>query len=177
MRKIIAALSVMAVLTLAGCSGGNLQHRAYIRAAAVENGRVAFAFFDDTEPVTVDTNSLAEALKEAELRCGMDIFTGYTELIVLGDCPGEQVLSGMLTDWRVSPECIVAGSRGSACDLLTGGSAELIEDSAKQAAKLGKSPNSGIITVLSGLLSEENSAILPLADNHGVCGELTIRGD
>ena len=69
------------------------------------------------------------------------------------------------------------GSSGSAGELLTEATGELLEGSAKLAAGRGDSPESGIITVLSRLLSEKNTAELPLADSRGVCGTITICGD
>ncbi|HOO07778.1 MAG TPA: hypothetical protein PLY43_02255 [Ruminococcus sp.] len=175
MRRIIAVFAAVAAL-LTGCSPERIQDRAYLRSAAVDSGKVTFEFFEG-EPMTVPAEDLAEALREAELASGRKIYTGYTELIVLGNCPAKSVLGEMLTVWRVSPECIVLGSSGSAGELLTEATGELLEGSAKLAAGRGDSPESGIITVLSQLLSEKNTAELPLADSRGVCGKITICGD
>ena len=175
MKKLLIP-AVIAVLTLTGCSAGRLQERGWLRAAAVENGRYAFSFFGDTEPVSLKAESLSEALHAAELRCGREIFTGYTELIVLRDCPAKGLLSEMLTDWRVSPDCIVVESISDPCRLLTDGSAELIEGSVKRAAEKGEVPESSILSVLSGLLSSKDSAEIPSVTSRGACGKTTIRG-
>ena len=142
----------------------------------MDPGQVTFEFFEG-DPLTVPAETLDGALRSAEFILGRRIFTGYTELIVLGELPAEEILGEMLTGWRVSPECMVVGSTGSAGEVLTEATGRLLEGSAKLAAERGEAPESRMISVLSQLLSENDTAELPLVGTNGVCGKIKICGD
>ena len=96
--RFIAALS--ALITLTGCaSDGKVNDKNYLRAAAVDGNRVTMSFFSD-ENVTVTAGSLSEAKTSAELRTGKEIFTGYTELIVIDSESCADVLTYILSEWN-----------------------------------------------------------------------------
>jgi hypothetical protein len=152
-------LSGLALLCLTGCSSQGLVHdKAYLRAAAVSSDSgtdLTLAFFTDEEPVTVDGSDMAEALREAELRLGKEIFTGFTELVILDreDEHDAENMEHMLKDWKVAPECIVAYS-GSGASLLKKETPELLGGMVKEAVRQGRAPESGLVNVLGEYLRE-----------------------
>ncbi|MBR2283580.1 MAG: hypothetical protein IJ874_04050 [Ruminococcus sp.] len=158
MKKLL--FSIILLLPLTGCSSDGLVHdKAYLRAAAVDGNTYVMSFFAGEDIVTAQADSPEAAVSAAEELIGREIFTGFTELIILDDCPdGAEVLADMLKKWRVSPSCIaVSGDSG----LLYDTDPEVLEGQVRQAQRHGTAPECGIVYVLSQLLDEKNSALLP----------------
>jgi len=167
MKRIIPA-AILAAAALTGCrEAGTVHDKAYLRAAAVDGGKVTMSFFSDISPVEVSAGSPAEAVSAAELRLGRRIFTGFTELVILGDCEPADTLSALFTEWKLPPSCIAASGRGS---ILLGSPPELLEGSVRQGQEQGIIPECDIVTVLSGLLSEKKTARAPELGSGGVSG-------
>lgn len=164
MIKRIMLISAAAMFSLTGCAASGLVHdKNYLRAVAIterENSgtELTLTFFTgEVEAVTVSGEDISGAMKQAEIVTGKPVFTGYTELVVLGDCQYEQVLELLLNDWKVSPSCIVTHSeKGS--DILSEIDGEILVGTVRQAHKQGKVPKCDIITVLGEILDEKNSA-------------------
>lgn len=172
MRKaIIAAVSA---IFLTGCSSGNISSRKYIRAVSVEKGKTSIAFYGEEADKFTSSDSPDSVCMAAEIGLGKSIFTGHTELIVLGDCDYRENLEYLLTEWKVSPSCIVAYGRDNASYILRESDPEQLAESIRYAAEQGKVPESGIVDVLSGLMSEERSAEIPIIDEYGFAGKFKI---
>ena len=167
MKRIIpAALLTAAALT--GCrEAGTVHDKAYLRAAAVDDGTVTMSFFSDIEPLEVTADTPSEAVTAAELRLGRRIFTGFAELVILGDCPPADTLSLLFTEWKLPPSCIAAAGEGH---ILLDAPPELVRGSVGQAQEQGLVPECDIVTVLSGLLSKKKTAQAPELDSDGVSG-------
>lgn len=164
MIKRILMISGLAMFSLTGCAASGLVHdKNYLRAVAITEGEdsgieLTLTFFTgDEEVVTVSGEDISGAMKQAEIVTGKPVFTGYTELVVLGDCQYEQVLELLLNDWKVSPSCIVTHSKKGG-DILSEVDGEKLVGSVRQAHKQGKVPKCDIITVLGDMLDEKNSA-------------------
>lgn len=175
MRLKIAVLLLAAGL-LTGCaSDGNVSDKRYLRAASVGEGTVTLAFFPEgSETVTVSAKTPDEALSAAELGGGSEIFTGYTELIILDGCDSAGTLEFMLSEWKVSPSCIVACPEGSGAELLAGRTAEELEGAVKVAQEQELAGRCDIVTVLGGLLSGDRSAEIPSLSLDGFAGTKRI---
>lgn len=105
MKKIIVA--VMCIF-LTGCSTGtDVNEMAYVRAVAIEGDSVTFAFYLEEQVLTVSADSPDKAKSAAELSLGKKIFTGHTELVILGECDKREILDYMLSQWKVPPACKV----------------------------------------------------------------------
>ncbi len=166
MKRIITA-ALLAAVSLTSCREGTVHDKAYLRAAAIDGGRMTLSFFPDTEPVEVSADTPAGALSAAELCLGREIFTGFTELVILGDCPPADTLSELFTQWELPPSCIAAAGRGS---ILLEVPPEQLSGSVRQAQAQGMLPECDIVTVLSALLSDKKTAQAPELDTGGVSG-------
>ena len=146
-----------AAVIFTGCTSSGLVHdKLYLRSIAVSNDKVTMTFFADEESITVGSGELPTAEKMAELCKGKPIVTGFTEMIVLGDCDAQQVLEELLTEWKVSPSCMAVYS-ASPHDTLTEGNAEMLEGTVKEAEKLGIAGKCKITAVLSELINKGRS--------------------
>jgi len=178
MKRIL--FSAAALMCLTGCSSGGLVHdKAYLRAAAVSEGtetRLTLAFFsEEDETVTVSGGSIDEAVSEAELRVGKPLFTGFAEMVILDEnsSGSAEIMEHMLKEWKVSPECIIACSKGGMA-LLENESAERLSGSVKEAVRQGRSPDSGLVNVLGKLLRDGEAEVAELSGS-GADGAATIK--
>ena len=115
MKTLRFILLLLAALTLTGCSSkARLNDTSYLRAAAIDGineKKLSFAFFTDNDSVASSKGTdIDSAKKAAELSGGKVIFTGYTELVILGDCDYRKILESLLNDWKVPPSCLVVRS-------------------------------------------------------------------
>jgi len=176
LKKMILIMITAAMLT--GCASSGLVHdKNYLRAVSVsgrERLEMTLAFFsDDEENVNVSGKDLDSALKNAEMKTGKPIFTGYTELVILGDCEYRNVLEEMLNSWKVSPSCTVAYSESGGAVLRKNG-AELLSGQIKRAEKQDIVRDSNIVKVLEELLGEQQSAEVPEAGMNGISSGIMI---
>lgn len=165
MKNAVKLLLILAsAVTMTGCGSSHRLHdTSYLRAVSIDGmdeKTLSFAFFTDDDSVVVSNGSDIEAAKKsAEITGGKLIFTGYTELVILGDCDIRETLSFLLNQWKVPPSCkIVLG--GSDPELTAEDDPERLLGSIDRAVEQEKAPECDIITVLEQLL-EDDSAELP----------------
>ncbi|MBP5580939.1 MAG: hypothetical protein J6X85_03985 [Ruminococcus sp.] len=158
-KKIFAAVLPLLTALMTGCSAGRIHERSYLRALAVNGGaekELTFAFFAEDGTVTATGNDIGSAKENAGLKNGRDIFTGYTELIIVDGKESRSILGEMLREWKVSPSCrVVYCNEGR--KLLEENDTEKLLGIAGQAVKQGIAPECDIITVL-GELCEYGAA-------------------
>ncbi len=163
MNKIIFA--VMCIF-LTGCSTGtDVNEMAYVRAAAIEGDKVILSFYLDEEVLSISTDTLENAKSAAELALGKEIFTGHTELIILGQENERDILEFMLNQWKVPPACRVAYAESSR-EILKNRKAEEIVGVLKRAEEKDFTEKCDIVTVLGKILNGENG-YLPLLTDEG----------
>lgn len=181
MTKVSVLAALTAAAMLSGCASGKVYDNNYVRAAAIAGdggNAVVFAFYDDySEPYAMVEADLNEARRKAEIGLGKNVLTGHTELLVLGECDYEEILTFMLKEWKVSPSCLVAYGGPYGAYLLKNYDAEVLADSVSHAIEQGKAPQCDIVTVLSGLLSEDKSAEIAAFDEHGFSGSAIIENN
>ena len=170
MKLKLLYISVLSLLLLTGCGQGKVTERKYLRAVGVDGNNYTFAFFEDDQPLTVTASSPEQAKNTAEIQSGKDIFTGYTELIILRSCNEAEILTFMLEQWKVSPSCLAASSSLSTSQLLDSRSSESLEGTIKAAVSKGKTSSCDIIYVLGELLSGSGEAEVPLLSENGFSG-------
>lgn len=168
----------LGMFSLTGCAATGLVHdKHYLRAVSITVGsetELTMTFFtDDKQAVTAKGKDISTAMKNAEILTGKPIFTGYTELVVLGGCEYEETLEILLNDWKVSPSCIVAHS-GNGGRTLAENDTEELTGSIKRARDQGKAPECDIITVLGDLLDEKSSAEIAELHENGTVGKYRI---
>ena len=165
MKSIVRLLIVLAsAVTMTGCGSSHRLHdTSYLRAVTIDGRNektLSFAFFTSNDSVIVsDGDDIESAKRSAEISGGKLIFTGYTELVILGDCDIRETLGILLNEWKVPPSCrIVLG--GNTPKLTEKDNPEKLLGSVERAIEQGKAPECDIITVLEQLL-EDGSAELP----------------
>ena len=163
-----------AVLSLTGCGNTQeVQNKSYLRAVSINKEITAvMAFYSETEEnFSAHGNDLEELKDNAEISLGRTLFTGHTEMIVLGDCDYTETLTFLLNEWKISPSCMIISGDESACR-----NASQTVDSVRRAVEKNEAPECDIVTVLSALLSENGSAEIPLFNNGELEGTKTIHG-
>lgn len=170
-------LLFLGIITLTGCSShGNVSTKAYLRAAALDGNKLTLAFYsEEQEAITVTADNPAQAKKIAELSIGKEIFTGHTELILLKNCDNLKTLDFMLHEWKLSPSCMIAQPEYNGRMILAQAQPENLTGSIRTAQKQNISPECDIITVLSGLLGENESAEVAELSEKGFCGVMEIK--
>lgn len=144
MRKIVIP-ALLALMMLTGCSSGNVQDRLFLRAVKIDGTSYEFAFFSEDEGVLgITADSPDAALNRAENVLGKRIFTGHTELAVLGECSRVDTLCLLLNDWKVSPSCLAVYD--TEADLAL---AEQLIDSIRLSAAKGDIPECDVVSELS----------------------------
>lgn len=171
--------AVFIAVMLTGCKSSDRVHdKNYVRALAVagsDEKKAVFDFYDEeSEPYFSAAEDFDKLRENAELELGKTLFTGHTELIILGNCDFTASLEFLLNEWKVSTSCLVVYIDEKEWYNITEGETDVLADSVRKAVKQGKSPECDIVTVLSGLLSEEGFAEIPLTDGKGVDGTYII---
>lgn len=158
-RFLSAAAAAVLMFSAVGCASGRIHEKSYLRAASVTVGAeksIVFSFFHEESPVKGTGSDIAQAKSSAELAGGKPIFTGYTELVIVNGGSCGDTLENMLSEWKISPSCMVVCS-DSGEQLLREHDAGQLRDIAEQAVKQGIAPECDIITVL-GCLSRDGCA-------------------
>ncbi|MBE6859323.1 MAG: hypothetical protein E7498_07820 [Ruminococcus sp.] len=164
MKNIVKIPVILAsAVILTGCGSSHRLHdTSYLRAVTIDGmdeKTLSFAFFTSNDSVVVsDGNDIESAKRSAEISGGKLIFTGYTELVILGDCNIHETLGILLNEWKVPPSCrIVLG--GSSPELTEKDNPEKLIGSVERAIEQGKAPECDIITVLEQLLEDGNAQL------------------
>jgi hypothetical protein len=154
-RKFTAVLCAVALILITryGRNAEQVQDKKYVRTISVSNSGTVISFYDeDTEPLFLNVSEPSEIKYNAEQKLGKTLFTGHTELIIMGtDGDYTDFLTYMLNEWRVPPSCMAVYSDDS-----DGIDTELLINSIMRKVKYGESPECDIVTVLSELLNPDN---------------------
>lgn len=170
MKRILAV--IVSAFFLTGCSDGNISQREYVRAVLADKSGTSLAFYSGEEIFSSEKNP-QEVCGEAEIHLGKSIFTGHTELIVLGECDFRETLENMLMEWKVPPTCIVAYAGDNAAYTLSE-NAERDAQSVRQAEEKGLTEECNITDVL-GKLIREGKASVPVIGENGFAGTAVIK--
>lgn len=169
--KIRKLLFIMAVpLTMSGCTYQEVYEKAYLRGMSVSGEdvkTVSMNFYNEnSSPTKTKNQNFNDILKDSEVISGKSIFTGHTEVIVLGDCDYTETLRFMLEEWKVSPSCLVVYGGESSADIIENSDSGQLADVIRTAVKQNKIPQNDIITILSSLL-KDNQTEIPLITPDG----------
>lgn len=174
LKKTIFLFSLTALILLTGCASTGLVHdKLYLRAFSINKDtetELTLSFFnDDEKTITASGNDIESALKNAEIKCGKPIVTGYTELVILEKCDYGKTLEFLLNDLKVSPSCIISYSTNGR-KTLKESSAEKLNGSIKRANEQGKVHECSIITVMGDLFSDKGKAEIAEISDKGFIG-------
>ena len=145
------ALTLLAMGIFTGCtSTGQVSDKSYVRCVGTDGKTVTLSFFSDERIITAEGEDISSALAAAKIKAGRPVVTGFTELIILGNCNRKAVLEDMLKKWKVSPSCMVMYS-GDPVSVINNTDPSLLEGRLKEAVRQGKAPVCDIITVLGNM--------------------------
>ncbi len=152
-KAVITAVLAFAAVFTTGCASGRIHEKSYLRAAAVTGEyetEAVFSLFSEEDAVSGHGADIDLARSDAELKNGREIFTGYTELIIVDGRECRELLGHLLGKWKISPSCrVVYCEKGG--ELLAEHDAEKLIGISEQAVKQGIAPECDIITVLGEL--------------------------
>lgn len=164
---------------MCGCTHQEVQEKAYLRSMSVSGNdfkTVSMNFYNkDSEPTKAENQSFDGILENSEVISGKSIFTGHTELIVLGECDYTETLRFMLEEWKVSPSCLIVYGGNNSGNIIENTDSGQLADSIRIAVKQNKIPENDIITILSSLLKNNQSEI-PAITSDGNFESVIISG-
>jgi hypothetical protein len=158
-KTFFSAVLAFTTAFVTGCSSGRIHEKSYLRAVSVTgygDKTTVLAFFGEDETVSAVGYDLDQARYSAELKSGRDLFTGYTELIIVDGNECRDILWHILYKWKVSPSCKVVYCEDGG-ELLERYGAEQLIGISEQAVKKGMVPECSVITVL-GKMCENGTA-------------------
>lgn len=164
-------------LLLCGCTSGEVQEKIYLRCLSVSGNdikSVSMNFYNkDSVPSKAKEKSFDEILNKIEVLNGKSVFTGHTEVIVLGECNYTATLQFLMEEWKVSPSCLVVYG-GNYCDkIIENADSEKLANVLRTAVKQKIIPENDIITVLGNLLQNGETEI-PKFSSDGNLGKIKI---
>lgn len=158
--KTKSAVFFILPLLLCGCSSSEVQDKNYTSELKIDHQKqsvcIEMKFYDSDDTVRAEGSSLADALKTAENKTGMDIFMGHTSLLCLSsDSCRESLL-------EIKKYCRIPGD--SRIIYLSDNSEN--SSSIAEAEKNMTIPKTNISSALDSLLSPVGSAVLAFSDDN-----------
>ncbi|HAP79354.1 MAG TPA: hypothetical protein DCQ78_04170 [Ruminococcus sp.] len=164
---------------LSGCTYQEVQEKAYLRGMSVcgnNSKTVSMNFYNkDSKPSKSKGENFESILENSEIKSGKSIFTGHTEIIILGECDYTETLRFMLEEWKVSPSCLIVYGGNNSEKIIENTDSGELADMVRTAVKQNKIPESDIITILSSLLKNHSSEI-PAITSEGSFESKVISG-
>ncbi|MDE5946982.1 MAG: hypothetical protein K2G63_06755 [Oscillospiraceae bacterium] len=159
-----------AFLMLCGCTYQEVHQKAYLRNISVSGDDIKTVFMnfynEDLSPAKTENCDFESILKNSEILSGKSIFTGHTEVIILGDCNYTETLKYILEEWKVSPSCLIVYGGENSGNIIENSDSDTLADILRTAVKQKRIPENDIITVLSSLL-KNNQAEIPVITSDG----------
>ena len=144
----LTVIGAAAAVFLTGCSStGKVQDKLYLRCIGIDGNCITMTFFNNDTVMNVESDTLPQAKEKAELEMGQPVVTGFTELILLGECSEREIMEYMLKTWKVPPSCMAVQS-DLPRDILMQTDAEVLEGQIREKIKKGLMPECGIVDVL-----------------------------
>lgn len=164
-------------MMLCGCTYQEVHEKAYLRNISVAGDDIKTVFMnfynEDLSPAKTENNNFESILKNSEILSGKSIFTGHTEVIILGECNYIETLRYILEEWKVSPSCLIVYGGKNSGDIIENSDSDTLADILRTAVKQKRIPKNDIITVLSSLL-KDNKAEIPLITSDGNLDKIII---
>lgn len=161
---------LMAIASLTGCvtDTTEVRERMYIQCMVLDESDdktflKLYPFEGNGEPVTGSGASIYEAVEDAAVRSGKDVFLGHTELLCFKDTDFTETLLSCLTEYRFSPSCRLLYLHQ--IDLPDGTDTTLLTDSLTIEMEKGRIPETDLFTVLSK--HDVNDILLPALTENG----------
>ena len=164
-KALISAVLAFAAAFTTGCAAGRIHEKSYLRAAAISNineTEAVFSLFSEEKAVSGSGADIDLARADAELKNGKEVFTGYTELIIVDGRDCRELLGHLLNEWKISPSCMVVYSENGG-ELLEKFGAEQLAGISEQAVKQGIAPECDVITVLGELCENGTATVAELS--------------
>ena len=170
MKKRFLLLFCTAVLLCgSGCTATQVRDRAYLQAMELQTPQTPTVqlhdFHTEKTAVSGDGATLADAITNAAVPAGKDLFLGHLELIAYQDPAYGAQLDQLMSDYRLSPACKIVGLPDGTT-LAETDTSELTQQ-LRQAETKGMLPETDLFTILREWDSASGTALLPLVTADG----------
>lgn len=171
MRKgILIAFCLLFVSALTGCTTKTteVRERIYIQCIVFEessekNVLTLYPFEGAGAPLSGSGKTIYEAVEDAAIQGGKDVFLGHTELLCFKNPGFAEKLQSCLTEYRLSPSCKILYLHET--DLPTDTDTTLLTDSLTLEMEKNRIPKTDLFTVLSK--EEESVMLIPALTKKG----------
>ncbi len=166
----LTVLCLLCAAALTGCTGETteVRERMYIQCMVFEDsgGKTVltlYPFEGAGEPLSGSGESIYEAVEDAAVRGGKDVFLGHTELLCFKNPGFTEELLSCLTEYRLSPSCKLLYLHET--NLPDDTDTTLLTDSLTLEMEKGRIPETDLFTVLSE--DDGGAMILPALTKKG----------
>ena len=151
MKKRFLLLFCTAVLLCgSGCTATQVRDRAYLQAMELQTPQTPTVqlhdFHTEKTAVSGDGATFADAITNAAVPAGKDLFLGHLELIAYQDPAYGAQLDQLMSDYRLSPACKIVGLPDGTT-LAETDTSELTQQ-LRQAETKGMLPETDLFTIL-----------------------------
>lgn len=168
--KILLFLLPLPILT--GCSSIQVRDRTYVQALELHHAaspQVSLHDFShETEIASGNGNTIDEALTNAGIATGKELFLGHLELLTYANPAFTVQLDDLMHDYRLSPSCQVVGLSENASFSDTDTTA--FTNQLRQEMQQGKLPETNLFTILREMDGSAETAFFPIWTEEGFSG-------
>lgn len=170
MKKQVFLLICTAILLCGnGCTATQVRDRAYLQAMELRSPQMPAVqlhdFHTKKTSVSGDGATLADAITNAAVPAGKDLFLGHLELIAYQDPTYGAQLDQLMSDYRLSPACKVVGLPDNTT--LTDTDTSELTRQLRLAETNGMLPETDLFTILREWDNTSGTALLPLVTADG----------
>ena len=170
MKKRMTAV-FLSMLMLTGCRAEvtEVRERAYVQSAVFsginETSLTLYPFEDAGDILESKGANTAEAVEEAAVKAGREVFLGHTELLCFDEPSFTEELESCLMEYRLSPGCKMLFLHET--ELPEDCDATKLTDSLKMEEEKGRIPETDLYHVLSEYNGSDGSALVPALTEEG----------
>ncbi len=171
MKKLVSIYLCINILLLTGCRNTvEVRERAFVQNASFSgNSNISltlYPFENEKELSKGSGLTIAEAVENAAVFSGKEIFMGHLELLCFDEPDFTDKLESFLTDYRISPSCKVIYLSGYSlpedCDTT------LLTDRLIMEEEKGHIPETDLFHILSEKNGKDSAALVPAITEKGL---------
>ncbi len=169
-KKSLITFCLLFASALTGCTTETteVRERMYIQCMVFEENSektvlTLYPFEGAGEPLSGSGKTIYEAVEDAAVRGGKDVFLGHTELLCFKSPGFTEKLQSCLTEYRLSPSCKILYLHET--DLPPDTDTTLLTDSLTLEMEKSRIPKTDLFTVLSN--EEESVMLIPALTKKG----------
>ncbi len=174
MKKLLSIYLCMNLLFLTGCRNAvEVRERAFVQSASFSgNKNISLTLypFEEEKDISYGTGlTIAEAIENAAIFSGKDVFMGHLELLCFDEPSFTEKLESCLIDYRISPSCKLLYLPETS--ILENSDTTLLTDRLNMEEEKGHIPTTDLFHILSERNRKDNAALVPavIKNNLSMC--------